>query len=275
MTRLLVPLAVAALVCVPARLANAQTCPPAPPLFDQAKKIETEGAIGQVAKIVGVKLGFKVDNNVIGVLKSYPNADQLVVILTAMHTYCTLIMSDPNLTGAQKLKLLRESYEELKIVRANGPQAIATTAPSQRDAIPPLPAEPEKRSRWDSQGRFIRVAAAAPVSNEIVYVSDGKPSWADIYLNPLPIIITDGNKYFVIVGSAGSESEGRKRMSILKSKNPRFDFELFAPYGSNNNYAIMMASWVSSERAREALAEAKRIERTSFIWSCRQTGSAC
>src|SRR5205807_2274740 len=100
-------------------------------------------------------------------------------------------------------------------------------------------------------------------------------SWADIYLNPLPLLITDKNKYFVIVGSAPNEAQGEKKMKELKAKHPEYDFELFGPYGSNTSYGIMIASWVSRERAAEALQAAKKIEPTSFTWSCRGTGDAC
>src|SRR5215216_2957994 len=132
MNRHLFTLTAAFLVGLPVPFTRAQTCPPAPPLNDQTKKVETEGAIGQFLKLTGLKVNFKIDAEKKAILKDYPNADQLVVILTTMNIYCTAVMSDTSLTGAQKLNLLRESYEELKIVRAAGPQAIATTAASKR-----------------------------------------------------------------------------------------------------------------------------------------------
>jgi hypothetical protein len=109
----------------------------------------------------------------------------------------------------------------------------------------------------------------------LVRIKPGKISWADIYLNPVPLWITDMNKSFVIVGSAATEAEGRQRMQALKVSYPQYDFELYEPYGTNTNYGIMMASWVSEPRAAEALQAAKQIERTSFIWKCRGTGDSC
>jgi hypothetical protein len=64
-------------------------------------------------------------------------------------------------------------------------------------------------------------------------------------------------------------------MQELKVSHPQYDFELYEPYGTNTNYGIMMASWVSKPRADEALQAAKQIERTSFIWECRGTGDSC
>jgi hypothetical protein len=79
------------------------------------------------------------------------------------------------------------------------------------------------------------------------------------------------NKSFVIVGPDATEAEGRQLMQALKVSHRQYDFELYEPYGTNTNYGIMMASWVSKQRAAEALQAAKQIERTSFIWECSAT----
>jgi hypothetical protein len=75
------------------------------------------------------------------------------------------------------------------------------------------------------------------------------------------------NKSFVIAGPDATEAEGRQLMQALKVSHRQYDFELYEPYGTNTNYGIMMASWVSKQRAAEALQAAKQIERTSFIWN--------
>jgi len=243
-------------------------CAPPPPVFDDRKKIDTEGAIGKFLKLVGLNLHVDVGTEKKSIFSEYPNADQMVVALTTIYNIC----SNPQLSEEKKIEL-QVSIQAQFFTLAQGPQPISSTAAPRQNTAPPAPPDRSGRGKKSQWVLPVQLVSSEGASNE-----QNKPqkiSWADIYLNPVPIFITDENKYFVIVGDALSEAEGKKKLSDLKSKYPAYDFELYAPYGSNKHYGIMIASWVSKERAAEALAAAKKIDRTSFIWSCRSKGDSC
>ena len=245
-------------------------CVRPPPLADETTKIDTEGAVGKVLAIAGISLKADIEVERKSIFTQFPNANQMVVALVAIYQYCTQLETVKTLTDEQKLEKLA-AYQTTWLMAAVGPQAIATTA--DKGAAPAKPSSDEKRSHWMLNGApVLRVAMD---ETPLVRIKSGKISWADIYLNPVPLWITDMNKSFVIVGSAATEAEGRQLMQALKVSHPQYDFELYEPYGTNNSYGIMMASWVSKTRAAEALQAARQIERTSFIWECRGTGDSC
>jgi len=265
-------LSISALLLLCLSSAAKADCAPPPPVFDEKKKVDTEGAIGKFLKLVGVNVRVDVATEKKTIFSEYPNADQMVVALTTMYNVCSLLQNSIQISDREKIEI-QLSLQAQFSARALGPQPISSTAASRRDIAPPAPPDQlggEKKSQW-----IIPVQLVAMQDNSTEHNKPQKISWADIYLNPVPIFITDKNKYFVIVESASNEAEGMKRLSELKSRYPTYDFELYAPYGSNAYYGIMIASWVSRERATEALAAAKKIERTSFIWSCRSTGDRC
>lgn len=99
---------------------------------------------------------------------------------------------------------------------------------------------------------------------------------ATSYLREAPYVVTDSNKYFVIVASAISASEARSKMYELKRRNPNFDFVVYAPYGNNPYRGIMMASWVDRATAHEVRALARRyVASDSYIWACKSEGRFC
>jgi hypothetical protein len=247
-------------------------CVPPPPFADVTTKVDTEGAVAKVFKIAGFNLKADIEVDKKSIFTQFPNANQMVVALVAIYQYCTQLEAVKTLTDEQKLEKLA-AYQNTWLMAAAGPQAIATTADKKDGAAPDKPRSDGKRSDWMLYG--VPVLRVAIDDTPVVRMKTGKISWADIYLNPAPLWITDMNKSFVIVGSAATEAEGRQRMQALKVSHPQYDFELYAPYGTNTNYGIMMASWVSKLRAAEALQAAKQIERTSFIWECPGTGDSC
>jgi hypothetical protein len=247
-------------------------CVPPPPLADVTTKVATEGAVAKVFKIAGITLKADIEVERKSIFTQFPNANQMVVALVAIYQYCTQLEAVKTLTDEQKLEKLA-AYQTTWLMAAAGPQAIATTADKKDGAAPDKPRSDDKRSDWMLNG--VPVLRVTMADTPMVRIKTGKISWADIYLNPVPLWITDMNKSFVIVGSAATEAEGRQRMQALKVSHPQYDFGLYEPYGTNTNYGIMMASWVSKPRAAEALQAAKQIERTSFIWECRGTGDSC
>jgi hypothetical protein len=189
-----------------------------------------------------------------------------------LYAVCIMLEGDKDTPTAEKFKMYMDVYREF-MSTARGPQAISSTAPARQLPSPPDQLDFERKSDRQMEAPLVRlVAMSAPAETTV-----GKPKamWADIYLNPTPMVITDKNKYFVIVGSASSEAEGTRQMEALKAKHPEYDFALYGPYDPNRSFGIMMASWVSKERAEEALLAARKIEKTSFTWACRGTGDEC
>ena len=264
---------VAALILLCALSRAEAACAPPPPVIVQAKKIDTEGALGRFMQLVGVNLHLNLSAEKKQIFSTYPNADQIVVVLTTIYNVCSMLELSKGMSDAQKIQTLVAFQADI-LSRAIGPRPIASTATQTRTTAPPPPEEQikgEKHSRsgsWKSYVQLVTARAPAPIQIRNV-------AWADIYLNPVPFFITDKNKYFVIVSSVRSETQGKQKMSDLKSRYPAYDFELYAPYGANPYYGIMIASWVSRERAAEALAAAKKIEPTSFLWACRGSGERC
>lgn len=267
----LLPLSVCILVSL-SSVARAQDCADPPPIFDEQKKVDTEGAIGKFLKLVGLNIRFDISKEKRSIFSAFPNADQTVVALTTIHNVCSLLKESTQIPDREKIEILVSLQTQFFSARPAGPEPISSTAPPRRDIAPTSPE--------DRPGRGKRSQITAPIV--LIQMREGSSpsarrniSWADIYLNPLPLVITEKNKYFVLVGSASSEANGRKQLSELKSRYPNYDFELYAPYGSNRSYGIMIASWVSRERANEALAVARNIDVSSFIWACRSTGEEC
>jgi hypothetical protein len=84
-------------------------------------------------------------------------------------------------------------------------------------------------------------------------------------LRPVPFTFTSGNQW-VNVGFAINLGDGKKKLANLKARYPEYDFALYAPFGRNDKWNIVMASWVSEQDAEAVLANALKIDPTSFIW---------
>jgi hypothetical protein len=259
-------------LCALPLVANAE-CSPPPPLSDETKKVETEGAIGKLLQLVGLNFKVSVETEKKAVFKEYPNADQMNAALSALHDYCSRLELSTTLSDKEKLELLAQRQDAL-LAPVMGPRAIASTAPMNRGQVRPPQEQLRGTKRSGLNVETARIVLVA-MSGAKIPNARSDASWADVYLNPTPLLITDKNKHFVIVGSAPNEAAGRKLMNDLKAQYPDYDFELYGPYGSNPSYGIMMAAWVSQERAAEALRAAKKIEPTSLIWSCRGSGDEC
>jgi hypothetical protein len=161
------------------------------------------------------------------------------------------------------------------MLRARGPDPVAQTGGTQqRSGI--APASPLLvAAAYDGpvdHDAGLLVLLQQPEVPTLEELQAGQTGW----LRDRPFYITDFNKYFVIVGSARTEEEGRQMLRRLKSKSPQYDFQLYAPYGSNTYYGVMMATWVPRDVAQQALEAAKRdVVADAYLWACRSTGQAC
>ena len=118
--------------------------------------------------------------------------------------------------------------------------------------------------------------ASVDESEESNKSTETAPGNKENYLREAPFVVNQANKHFVVVASASSRDGAISEMKRLKLKAPQYDFVVYAPYGSNPNYAIMMATWAPMEIAKEALNNAQQdVAPDAFIWSCRSEGSSC
>jgi hypothetical protein len=92
-------------------------------------------------------------------------------------------------------------------------------------------------------------------------------NWEQLYIRPAPIVPTMQNDYWLVVGAAKSEDEGRQLLSYLKLQHPKYGFALFSPSTQGGLWGVMLATWISREEAQRLLPEALEINSHSFIWS--------
>ncbi len=244
-------------------------CPPAPKLETSATSVETKTAVDAVSKLLakfGVDVNIKTTRD--SILKGNPDANQTLVVLTMAATYCEMIWSDSSLSGAEKAKRYQASMKDI-LSQVLGPVPVART----KRTTPP------NHSRLDGQGGALVLASADP--SAMLLVAQDEPAFTlpepqTGFLRDAPFYVTDANKYFVMVGSAATKDEGIRLMNKLKAKAPQYDFVLYAPYGANTYYAVMMATWVPKDVAKEALRLAQRdVARDAIIWACRSSGDSC
>lgn len=198
----------------------------------------------------------------------YPQADVDVTTRRMLRAFCEVVWADGNLGDNGKAARVQAAEQEM--TRAvEGPSVVART---------------NSRIRGSSHregGRILLAMAAVdePVARwwlAAALAAESSPQAEDEFLRDAPSFVNDSNKYFVIVGSAGSEDEAIRRMNRLKAKAPKYDFVVYLPYGTNSAYGVMMATWVSREVAQKALREARAsVAPDAYLWACRSTGEAC
>ncbi|WP_175148190.1 hypothetical protein [Paraburkholderia ultramafica] len=228
--------------------------------------MDTKAALDAVSKrLASIGLGINVRTTRDNILKDNPRADQLVIVLTMANMLCEMVWSDTTLSGAEKAARFQSMMQDV-YSRALGPEPVART-----DKPP--------HSRRDGQADLLALASAN--ASKVIRVSETvsgnvPPEAQTGFLRDPPFYVNDFNKYFVIVGSARTRTDGLRLMSDLKSKAPQYDFALYEPYGDNPNYGVMMASWVSRDDAIEALRLARRdVAPDAYLWACRGSGQSC
>jgi hypothetical protein len=264
-----VTLLCATLLVLGARPAAGQSrppCPAAPKLEASTTSVDTKTALDVVSKLVGkvgIDINFRTTRD--SILKDNPRADQMVIVLTMANTLCEMIWSDSALSGAEKAKHLHAMMQDM-LTRALGPTPVART-------------DARQQSRRDGRRDLIVLASADPSAIPLLAQNEQSfelPEPQTGFLRDPPFYVNDSTKYFVIVGSARTREEGLRLMNQLKSKAPQYDFTLYAPYGDNPYYGVMMASWVPRDVALEALRLARRdVARDAYLWACRSSGQNC
>ncbi len=213
------------------------------------------------------------------ILLEFPFTDQKIFIDIFYARYCNMV-ENSNITLPEKQFQLEEARNELyqKVPFA---EIVADTRTIDQSSIPP----------YLKMIQYASMAAESP--NPDMPIQFNRPShpatspgmFADShnrqgdqtdFLREPPFVVTRANKHFVMVASAPSYETAVSEMKRLKRKAPQYDFVVYAPYRSNPNYAIMMATWIPYSLAKRVLELAKRdVNPGSIIWSCRSEGNDC
>lgn len=237
-----------------ALLCYAQECPPVPPVretYSQQATTIAANALGGVVKSASTRT---IRNGQIEILSRYPKADQLVINLTIISLVCQSMVQE-RLSPAR-------FRGEMQSLRREILQPATTMRPAREPAIQP------------------QYAAAAPDRNRASGPAAGTRAalaWATNFINSPPTVITDENRYFVVVASPSGEGESRRLMDSLIKRYPDASFALYPPYRGNPHYAVMAATWVSSAQAKlvKARGASMGLPKDMYVWRCPGNGNGC
>lgn len=102
------------------------------------------------------------------------------------------------------------------------------------------------------------------------------------FVAPVPFIINDTNKHFVIIASRTSVASGIRAIDEFAVKLPHMDFALYDRYWKEDGtrskwYGVMLATWVSRDVAAEALKIAREELGVSdaYCWRYPDGGNEC
>jgi hypothetical protein len=229
------------------------------PTVTKDREADTQGAIsllkGLIKNVPPIELSFsaKLKETQKEVVSQYPNADHLATKLVLLSFACNILKNDTTLSAIQKITAYQKLEMEVSLESAPGP-VIKANVNSASD----LPSTKKKEVK----------PAGSTADFKVIEMPAGAEGWALRYLQPPPPVLTKENSCFTIVHSAESEEAGRAKIEQLRKKCPNLDFELYAPYGSNTYWGVMLASFVSRSRANEALQVARsQIDPSSYIWT--------
>ena len=215
------------------------------------------------------------------IFAKFPDGQQGIIVYTMYINECNLIIKETTLTFKEKMEYLKQLDERL-LSRVSGPQPVVSTKKGNQSFLPlrlPMLSSRYGTLRAGNKSILVKVGEQpATPPNPLGYRALSPSDFIENeneWLRKQPFQVTDNNKHFVIVESFGNENDGKAAIKILKEKHPKYDFTLYAPYDGNTNYGIMIATWASFGIAQKALAVAKTINPTAFIWSCRSTGDTC
>jgi len=207
-------------------------------------------------------------------LLTHYQANYKFVIDSFYFKYCELV-SEPRweLSTNDQHEKLDIAKEELYARVPFGPRVVDT----QNVAYTPFREKNQGPVRSGFHGaRYTLASFAEDADMKLMAIQTDEPSTSVDYLRDVPFVVTEANKYFVMVASVRTLEDAQSEAARLKRKAPQFDFVAYAPYKGNPSFAIMMATWVPRSVAEAALAEAKEhVSSGSIIWKCRQEGDRC
>ena len=121
----------------------------------------------------------------------------------------------------------------------------------------PPAAQPEPRVGWSTTLVVPAYAQSAPASDKIKRFTLPPESKWDQFLEGL-VGRTPKNVWFVIVGSYLQPDDARKQAVKVNREHPGFRAEVYAPYGDNPYYAVVIGANLTQDGAREMRDRAVR-----------------
>jgi hypothetical protein len=266
---------------ISAGIAQPTTCPEVSVDLAQINA-DTQDSLAELERrFASYSIGINLLDERNSMLVEFPFTDQKLFIDVFYARYCRLIERS-NITLSAKTAQLEEARSKL-YQKASFGDIVADTrtqTQNQSNIFPYL-----KWVRYagtaaqpvNPGGLTHRVSASHPGASAGWLADSHNPPGAQTdYIREPPFVVTRANKHFVMVASTPSFESAVDEMNRLKRKAPQYDFVVYAPYGSNPNYAIMMAAWVPYDLAKRVLKLAKReVNPGSIIWSCRHEGNQC
>lgn len=243
--------------------AHAQECPPVPTLSSSDINVDTKLSLGAIKKIIAsLDFNNQFQTKVRNVFIEHPEALQWYVVLIAYHDGCVVIRDDKSISSAERLTRL-ETLRKGTIPQFQLTPVATTKSPSPRKPgdKTSLMSPPPRAEQVALQSLVFVQANGSEVSKQTTDLT-----WADRYLRPVPVVVTKGNQYWVNVGYATKREEGERALSRFKQAHPNQDFALYRPFGRNDKWNIVMATWVSDQESMEVLAVARSIDPSSFRW---------
>ena len=247
-------------------VAHGQECPPVPPLSGTDINADTRASLSAIQRLLGsLSVSSEFNRSVRNVFIEHPEAIQWYVALVMYHDGCVVIRDDKKLSPNERLVLL----ESLR--KATVPQFQLAPVASTSPLSPTKPrATPPTKPRANRSSLSPRIEGGAfSRTYSLIYIQETRVeslTWAQKYLRPVPILVTRGNQYWVNVDYANNREDGERKLSLLKRQYPTYDFALYRPFGRNDKWNIVMATWVSEQEAQSILDIARSINPTSFLW---------
>lgn len=243
---------------------------------------DTQDSLAELeSRFVNYPIGINLLDERNSMLIEFPFTDQKLFIDVFYARYCSLIEKS-NITLSEKKIKIEEAHIELyqKVPFADIVADTRTQTQNQSNipAYLKMVRYASTEAESHNPGLLTHRISSSPVTASAGFFADShnKPGEQPDYIRESPFVVTRANKHFVMVASTQSYETAVDEMNRLKKKAPQYDFVVYAPYGSNPNFAIMMAAWVPYDLAKRVLKLAKRdVNRGSIIWSCRHEGNDC
>lgn len=206
-------------------------------------------------------------------LMDFAFANQQYVIDTFFSKYCGLIAEEKfQLSIEEQTVKLTNASDELYFRVPFPPPVIDS-----RNNISQSP----RLDNHQEQGMFAYASYGPPMNEEPlsidpdVSMSEGEAK-ANTWLKAPPYVVTEANKYFVIVSSVRTFEQAVQEVRRLKRRAPELDYVVYGPYQDNPNHAIMVATWLNRADAEFALEQTRAVLRMDArLWRCPREGEQC
>lgn len=234
-------------------------CPDLPPTRNTYSEVQTGEGVSAIRHKITFSRTFAFSKDVQEEIYSkYPKADQLVLNMTFVSLICQSLLEDRTISPAQ-------FREHLEVFR----EKIFRSPTKYRPVFQPPSVERELHFAQEAEPPGATARAQSRTVNP-------RDEFAQTFINAPPPVITAQNRYFVIVASP-TQNEAEQVLSNFRTRFRELDFALYPPYKGNPHYAVMLATWVSEDQAKQALRRGleRGLPHDSYIWRCPGSGNSC